>query len=111
MMTMRNPNRHKGSSFLTHGADDHDHKAANRARREHDKELINEEDDDMPGIQQCSDASGNPGFKIIGGLCHIYDAGNVQSRVTARQKAEADLEAVRAQEAAARRQDFPRNEK
>ncbi len=48
-MTLRNLVRllrAKGSSFLTHGGDDHDHKAANRARRELDKELCEEDDDD-----------------------------------------------------------------
>ena len=40
--TRRFRNR-QGDSFLTHGGDDHDHKAMNRARRELNKALIAEQ--------------------------------------------------------------------
>jgi hypothetical protein len=38
----------KGSSFLTHGGDDHDHRAANKARRMMDQAVIGEWDNDEP---------------------------------------------------------------
>lgn len=53
------------SSFLTHGADDYDHKGLNRARREHGKAVIrswmHEEEEDTPAPSTATDTT----FRVV----------------------------------------------
>lgn len=63
----------KGSSYLTHGADDYDHKGLNKARRALDKALINEQlTDTKEGTTQPKD--GEYRIVIITGIRENYGA-------------------------------------